>query len=126
MMFNRKASPTRSAKSGNSVASSTNSMRSTMSPKVTSNGQSRTSSISSVQKTRMTQPSPSLKSQNSKPNSFDDEAPIPEGLVRCSICKRNFAEDRIEKHLTVCQMVKTRKRRVYDASKKRVQVRLKS
>lgn len=124
MMFNRKASPTRSAKSGNSVTSSTNSVRSTMSPKVTPHGQSRTSSITSVQKTRPSQPS-TLKSQNSKPNSFDEDAPVPEGLVRCGICKRNFAEDRIEKHHVVCQMVKTKKRRVYDASKKRVQVRLK-
>jgi hypothetical protein len=27
---------------------------------------------------------------------FDENAPVPEGLVRCSICKRNFADERIE------------------------------
>lgn len=127
-MFNRKASPTRSAKSGNSVTSSTNSVRSTMSPKVvTSNDQSRTSSIASVQKTRTPQP-PSLKTANSSnQGSFDEELPVLEGLVRCEICKRSFADDRIETHRSVCQMVsiKTKKRRVYDASKARVQVRLK-
>lgn len=52
----------------------------------------------------------------------DDDGPVPDGLVRCGICKRNFAEDRIEKHLSVCQKMKTKKRKVYDASKKRVQV----
>lgn len=52
----------------------------------------------------------------------EDEGPVPEGLVRCTICKRNFAEDRIEKHQSVCSKMKTKKRKVYDASKKRVQV----
>lgn len=94
MMFNRKASPTRSAKSGNSITSSTNSVRSTLSPKVTANGQSRTSSVATVQKTRPTQPS-LLKNHNSKPSSFDEDAPIPEGLVRCELCKRNFSEGKL-------------------------------
>lgn len=56
----------------------------------------------------------------------DENAPVPEGLVRCGICKRNFAEDRIDKHTEICQMTKTKKRKIYDGSKKRVQVSLKS
>lgn len=55
-------------------------------------------------------------------SSFDENAPVPEGLIRCGICKRNFAEDRIEKHQVICQKTKVKKRKVYDASKKRVQV----
>jgi hypothetical protein len=68
-----------------------------------------------------------VKKENSQQSSFEeeDDAPVPEGLIRCGICKRNFAEDRIEKHQSVCQKTKAKKRRVYDASKKRVQVRRK-
>lgn len=102
-----KPSPVRSLKSGNSVASSTNSTRSMISPKKTSvpklTQQMEKTSISSAQ------------------NSFDEDAPIPEGLIRCGICKRNFAEDRIEKHQVICQKTKVKKRKIYDASKKRVQ-----
>lgn len=58
-------------------------------------------------------------------SSSDGESPVPEGLIRCGICKRKFAEDRIEKHQVICQKTKVKKRKVYDASKKRVQVRCK-
>lgn len=123
-MFNElKASPIRSTtKSGNSTTSS-NSVRSQASPKMVSSGQtSRNVSASTVKARGST-----LKSENSPQSSFEEEevdAPVPEGLVRCDICKRNFAEDRIEKHQSVCQKTKTKKRKVYDASKKRVQVGL--
>jgi zinc-finger of a C2HC-type len=120
-MFNQKASPIRSAKSGNSTTSSTNSVRSMASPKMVSSGQTTTRNVSdSTVKPR----APAVKSGNTSQSSFEepDEGPVPEGLVRCGICKRNFAEDRIDKHQTVCQKNKTKKRKVYDASKKRVQV----
>lgn len=52
----------------------------------------------------------------------EDNTPVPDGLVRCSICKRNFAEDRIEKHQVICFKSKTKKRRVYDSTKSRVVV----
>lgn len=92
------------------------------SPKMVSSGQATRNVLGSAVKVR----SPAVKSENSPQSSFDepDDAPVPEGLVRCGICKRNFAEDRIEKHQTVCQKNKTKKRKVYDASKKRVQVSL--
>ena len=117
-MFTRKASPIRSMKSGNSTNSSTSSGRSMASPKIVSSGQTSASTV----KAR----APAVKSVNTPQSSFDeiDDVPVPEGLVRCDICKRNFAEDRIEKHQSVCQKNKTKKRKVYDASKKRVQVRI--
>ena len=43
-----------------------------------------------------------------------------EGLVSCSICGRNFASDRIEKHESVCAKTKTKKRKVFDITKMRV------
>lgn len=121
----RQASPSRSMKSGNSTTS-TNSVRSMTngSPqqKVTASP-TNNNSVRSVPKVS----SPvSAKSENSPGGSFDevDEGPVPEGLAKCSICKRNFAEDRLEKHFTICQKAKTKKRKIYDASKKRVQVRV--
>lgn len=103
-------------KSGNSTTSSTTSARSMMSPKVVS--------TSGTNRTTVAARAPPLKKENTPQSSIDeiDDAPVPEGLVKCGICKRNFAEDRIEKHSVICQKNKTKKRKVYDASKKRVQV----
>ncbi|CRK88970.1 CLUMA_CG002680, isoform A [Clunio marinus] len=60
-----------------------------------------------------------LKSKLNLENS--DDSSIPEGLVRCEICNRNFLEDRIAKHQLICEKTKVKKRRTYDAAKKRVQ-----
>lgn len=97
-------SPSRSMKSGNSTTSS-NSLISTASPKNVVQEKSNTADFS-------------------ERNSFDetDDSPVPEGLVRCGICKRNFADDRIEKHQIICQKTKAKKRKTFDSSKKRVQV----
>lgn len=46
----------------------------------------------------------------------------PPGMANCSICGRNFNEDRIEKHMVICQKASTKKRKVFDATKHRVQV----
>lgn len=46
--------------------------------------------------------------------------PVPDGLARCTICGRNFAEDRIEKHREICQKTKSKKRKVFDTTKHRV------
>ena len=43
-----------------------------------------------------------------------------EGLVACSICERNFASDRIEKHESICAKTKAKKRKVFDITKMRV------
>lgn len=104
-MYYLQPSPSRSMKSGNSTSSS-NSTR--------SYGGSKTfASNDKVQSAK-----------SSQQNSFDEEdnGPVPEGLVRCALCKRNFAEDRIEKHQVICQKTKTKKRKIFDSSKKRVQV----
>lgn len=113
------SNPMRSMKSNGNSASSTSSVRSVSNAVKVSNGNS------VMMQTRKQQKPSSPKSQNSQ-DSYDevDDAPVPEGLVRCQICKRNFAEDRLEKHQTICQKTKAKKRKVYDASKKRVQVRL--
>lgn len=58
----------------------------------------------------------------SSPSPVYDDQPVPEGLVKCEHCTRNFAEDRIEKHQVICLKTKTRKKRVYDGSKARVEV----
>lgn len=47
--------------------------------------------------------------------------PPPEGMVSCKICGRNFYEDRIEKHEVICKKTSTKKRKIFDATKHRVQ-----
>lgn len=49
-------------------------------------------------------------------------APPPEGMVQCGICGRNFLEDRIAKHETICSKNAAKKRKVFDSTKHRVQV----
>ncbi|EFX84838.1 hypothetical protein DAPPUDRAFT_46633 [Daphnia pulex] len=43
-----------------------------------------------------------------------------DGLVSCSLCGRNFASDRIEKHEGICAKTKSKKRKVFDITKMRV------
>lgn len=122
MMSHPKASPVRSMRSGNSTTSSSNSLRSMASPKSVSSGQTKTTAT--VGKARLAEAP--VKKVNSTQSSVDevDDAPVPDGLKRCPNCKRNFAEDRIEKHKVICEKTK-KKRKVFDASKKRVQVLVK-
>ena len=42
-------------------------------------------------------------------------------LVGCTICGRNFAEDRIEKHQEICMKSQNKKRKTFDMAKKRLQ-----
>lgn len=42
-------------------------------------------------------------------------------LVGCTICGRNFAEDRIEKHQEICMKSQSKKRKTFDMAKKRLQ-----
>lgn len=76
-------------------------------------------SMSTTQKARTSAPTVRVESQE---EAEEDNTPVPDGLVRCSVCKRNFAEDRIEKHQVICFKSKTKKRRVYDSTKSRVVV----
>ncbi|XP_049285806.1 zinc finger C2HC domain-containing protein 1C isoform X1 [Anopheles funestus] len=87
---------------------------------VKSNGPSRT----------VTQPSPSGSASSvRRPSSVASgnnmlaaaNEPVPDGLTRCDICSRNFATDRIDKHRQICQKTKTKKRKVFDITKHRVQ-----
>jgi hypothetical protein len=83
------------------------------------------SGTSSASSSASSRKAPSAKSNNQRQDSispvFDENEPVPDGLVRCPICKRNFADDRIEKHQVICQKTKTKKRKVFDSTKKRVQ-----
>ena len=76
-------------------------------------------STSTTQKARTTAATVRVENQE---DAEEDDTPVPDGLVRCSVCKRNFAEDRIEKHQVICFKSKTKKRRVYDSTKSRVVV----
>ncbi|XP_053669464.1 LOW QUALITY PROTEIN: zinc finger C2HC domain-containing protein 1C [Anopheles marshallii] len=86
---------------------------------VKSNGPSRT----------VTQPSPSGSASSvRRPSSVANgnmlapsSEPVPDGLTRCDICSRNFATDRIDKHRQICQKTKTKKRKIFDITKHRVQ-----
>ena len=42
-------------------------------------------------------------------------------LVSCSLCNRNFAADRIDKHMVVCQKTKSKTRKLFDSSKQRAE-----
>ncbi|XP_035900595.1 uncharacterized protein LOC118506909 isoform X1 [Anopheles stephensi] len=104
-------SPNGSAKSG--VATP----RSTV-PSGRSNGPSRTV-------TQPTSPSSSAGSVR-RPSTVSSSMqhanePVPDGLTRCDICSRNFATDRIDKHRQICQKTKSKKRKVFDITKHRVQ-----
>lgn len=48
--------------------------------------------------------------------------PLP-GMVSCQICGRNFNNDRIAKHEVICRKTTTKKRKVFDSTKQRVEVR---
>lgn len=48
--------------------------------------------------------------------------PVPEGMSTCPMCKRNFNNDRIQKHESICKKTTTKKRKIFDATKHRVQV----
>uniref|UniRef100_A0A1Q3FZV6 Putative secreted protein n=1 Tax=Culex tarsalis TaxID=7177 RepID=A0A1Q3FZV6_CULTA len=50
-----------------------------------------------------------------------DNGPVPDGMARCSVCGRNFAEDRVAKHMEICRKTKSKKRKVFDVTKHRVQ-----
>lgn len=48
-------------------------------------------------------------------------APKPRNdLIQCKNCDRNFAEDRIEKHETICEKTHNKKRKKFDMKKARV------
>lgn len=40
-------------------------------------------------------------------------------LVPCKVCNRHFTEDRLEKHISICQKTQKPKRQVFDSSKHR-------
>lgn len=42
------------------------------------------------------------------------------GLYPCSVCNRNFASDRIQKHEEACKIA-NKQRRVFDSTKQRIQ-----
>lgn len=113
----RKNTPVNSAAAAQSSPSSSP----TATPR--SNSAKSTASRASTGKSTMatTTAMPSRKpSATSAPSLPIPDGPIPDGLARCTICARNFAEDRIAKHREICQKTKTKKRKVFDTTKHRV------
>ncbi|XP_059610931.1 uncharacterized protein LOC132257893 isoform X2 [Phlebotomus argentipes] len=47
--------------------------------------------------------------------------PPPDGMSECNICGRYFAEDRIQKHIAICAKITSKKRKIFDSTKHRVQ-----
>lgn len=45
----------------------------------------------------------------------------PPGLDECKVCGRYFAPDRIQKHEQICKKTSTKKRKVFDPTKMRMQ-----
>ncbi|XP_055551523.1 nuclear pore complex protein DDB_G0274915 isoform X1 [Wyeomyia smithii] len=93
------SSPTRGGSSSNSAKSS---------PSRPSTGKSVMASASSITRKSPVAPSTVV------------DGPVPEGLTRCDICSRNFADDRIAKHREICKKTKSKKRKVFDTTKHRV------
>ncbi|KAF4522236.1 hypothetical protein B566_EDAN009080 [Ephemera danica] len=50
-----------------------------------------------------------------------NQGPLPPGMAECSMCGRRFNEERIGKHEDICRKTKTKKRKVFDPVKMRVQ-----
>lgn len=50
--------------------------------------------------------------------------PSSKKLVSCHFCERNFYEDRIAKHESICKKISKKNRKVFDSAKQRVQVRV--
>ncbi|KAG8194294.1 hypothetical protein JTE90_004525 [Oedothorax gibbosus] len=54
-----------------------------------------------------------------KDNNAPSRKPPGPGQEQCSICGRNFNQDRIEKHVTICKKAASKKVKVFDATKMR-------
>ena len=65
---------------------------------------------------RENQEKTNTKKDNSNPPEF---SPKP-GLIQCKNCSRNFAADRIDKHLNICKKT-VKQRKPFDVSKARVE-----
>ncbi|GIY46138.1 zinc finger C2HC domain-containing protein 1C [Caerostris darwini] len=59
-------------------------------------------------------------SANSSNANTGSRKPPGPGQEQCAVCGRNFNQDRIEKHRSICKKVATKKVKVFDATKMRV------
>ncbi|OXA60064.1 serine/arginine repetitive matrix protein 1 isoform X2 [Folsomia candida] len=69
-------------------------------------------------------PAPVVGRPSPKPKSSPAPRPKgspPPGMNECKVCGRFFAPDRIAKHESICKKVTTRKRKVFDPTKMRMQ-----
>lgn len=62
---------------------------------------------------------PAMGNYQDEPNEYEDG--VPANLVPCGNCGRNFAADRLAKHMKICQKVGTKQRKVFDSIKARTQ-----
>lgn len=53
------------------------------------------------------------------PNNYEDSGPA--NLVPCGNCGRNFAADRLSKHMKICQKIGSKPKKVFDSTRARIQ-----
>jgi hypothetical protein len=59
------------------------------------------------------------------PSALDDDGPPPE-LVPCDVCGRNFAADRLDRHMKICEKQSKKKRKVFGESAERLKLQEKA
>ena len=57
---------------------------------------------------------------SSSSSAIERPPPAP-GMAECRVCHRHFANDRVEKHESICKKAGTKKRKVFDPTKMRMQ-----
>ncbi|KAF8786815.1 Zinc finger C2HC domain-containing protein 1C [Argiope bruennichi] len=126
---NAKAREETSSRNGTISKSSTESRRTTRNSHPVAAAPSRTrpraQPAASTTMTRKPAASPSKANTRAAPsaNTSKDSAPRKPpgpGQEQCTVCGRNFNQDRIEKHRSICKKVSTKKVKVFDATKMRV------
>ena len=61
------------------------------------------------------------KQNHEYPDVSVQESSIGVDLVQCNQCNRNFAADRIDKHMKICQKTSSKTRKIFDSSKQRIE-----
>jgi hypothetical protein len=83
------------------------------------------SSPASTPASRKSTPSSPIRStapvKSKTPTPVKRSGPPQPGLDECKICGRYFAPDRIQKHETICKKTKTKRRKVFDPTKMRME-----
>lgn len=63
---------------------------------------------------------PAVERQPAKDIVVVDETGAEITMAQCPVCERSFAEDRLQKHIAVCEKTASKERKVFDATKQRL------